>query len=95
MRMVIGQSGEMTAAKDSLQGPPISVSFEGGFLCSFRKHMRDIHDLLRQEPPSLFIVCWSSISVTPIMMQSTCLDSLDEVLEFCSWMQCFTATFFR
>jgi hypothetical protein len=60
----------MTAAKDGLQGPQISVALERGFLCSFREYTRGIHDYPRQGLPSMFIVHWHSISVTPMMMQS-------------------------
>jgi hypothetical protein len=67
----------MIAAKDGLQGLQMSVALEGGFLCSFSEYTRGIHDSLRQGLPSMFIVHWSSISVTPMIMQSMYLGLFD------------------
>jgi hypothetical protein len=63
---------------------PDLLSYDGGFVQSFRGQMRGFQDMLRQNLSSLFILLgWTSISVTSLMIRSMCLGSVERMVVWC------------
>jgi hypothetical protein len=73
-----------TDLRDLAENP--SLLCEGGLILFLRDQMRDSQGLLRQKPSSLFMLGWSSTSVTSLMMQS--LFGGQHGSDVHSWMRC-------
>jgi hypothetical protein len=73
-----------TEPNDLAQEPNHEKSYEWGFLCSFRKYVRDFHG--RQRPSSLFILLeWNAMASLPWWCHSVCMDVV-RILVLRNWM---------